>query len=468
MPDLGALGYRVYKHLGTGAFGEVWLAQDLNLWRVLALKTFDLRSAPNGNAPALEALRNDARLLAEIDHPNVVRVYAWHTIRDQHYLALQYVAGGSLADRLKKEGPLDWELAARYVADVGEGLLAVHARGIVHRDIKPANILWDRGKDEAMLTDFGVAARLTDPAAIAGSLPYMALEAFDGAVAPSLDVYSLASTLFHLATGSAPFPGRSISELKQQIPRGLPDVDLGCIGLPGPLEDVIRAGLTADAEKRPPMSEFVSTLRATLNQLLAGTLTMFRPVPEQPAPSAPPAPAPVDLRLIVSHQVGPGMFVPVAATHPQEPPSRITRDMKKVPPAPDQVRLRTGDRVRIEVVADRHGYLTVFNVGPTGNLNLLHPDDAGGLAAPSLVSAHRPLHVVDVEMMAPAGRERLFAVWSKRPLALAQLASLGDHGPTKASRPYRATRDMKRVKDVVGQFRPEDGGVVVVEVEHVA
>ena len=139
----------------------------------------------------------------------------------------------------------------------------------------------------------------------------------------------------------------------------------------------------------------------------------------------PPQPAPVDLRLIVSRQVGPGLYVPVVATHPQPSPSRLTRDMKKVPPSPDQVRLRTGDRVRIEVLASKEGYLTVYNVGPTGNLNLLFPE--GDVeSANSRIPPNRPLHILDVEMTPPAGRERLFAVWSHGPLRIEQLANLAD------------------------------------------
>jgi serine/threonine protein kinase len=457
LPHLGPCGYRVYKFLGGGAFGEVWLAQDLNLPRVVAVKTLKVNTAPDTRARALEALRNDAQLLADVDHHNVVRVHAWLTIRDQHYLVMQHVAGGSLADRLTKEGPLDWQPAARYVADVGEGLLEVHTRGIVHRDVKPANILWDPRKDEALLTDFGVAARLGDAAALAGSIPYMAPEAFDGEVSPSLDVYSLASTLFHLVTGSPPFPGPQISDLKQQIPRGLPDPDPRCQELPEPLERVIRAGLTAEPARRPAPREFVAALRGALNQLLADTMSL--PLGEGARA------VPADLRVNVSRQVDMGTYEPVASTHPFT--GRLTRDMKKVPAPPEQFHLRTGDRVRVEVVADRQGYITVFNVGPAGALNLLHPADLSSPAS-ARVEAHRPLHVVDVELTPPAGRERLFAIWARAPLPLNldQLQSFAEGGELVGSRPYRATRDMKRVQESVRQFPPEDRSVMVLELDH--
>jgi serine/threonine protein kinase len=189
------------------------LADDLNLGRPVALKTLRPRGSSTTGEQALKGLRHEARLLAALDHPHVVRVYAWRQAGDDQYLVLQYVAGGSLEDRLRRDGPIAWHIAARYIADVGDGLLAAHAQGVVHRDVKPANILWDSTADEALLTDFGIAARLADPGAAAGSPLYMAPEAFEGKVAPALDVYSLAPTFFRLVTGTAPFPAESVEAL---------------------------------------------------------------------------------------------------------------------------------------------------------------------------------------------------------------------------------------------------------------
>src|SRR5205085_11797703 len=144
-------------------------------------------------------------------HRNVTQVYAWReaaarsdAASREHCLVLQYIPGGSLADRVGREGPLPWQLAARYVADVAEGLLEVHARGIVHRDVKPANILWDPEADEALLTDFGISARLADASTAAGTPFYMPPEAFAGRTGPAQDVYGLAASLFWLLTASVP------------------------------------------------------------------------------------------------------------------------------------------------------------------------------------------------------------------------------------------------------------------------
>ncbi|MFI5460595.1 MAG: serine/threonine-protein kinase [Isosphaerales bacterium] len=207
-------GYNILRFLGSGGFSEIWLAEDLKLFRrKVALKMIKSRASQEKRQSALEALCNEAKLLVSIHHPNLVQVLGWVESEQDPVLVLQYVLGGSLADRLVREGPLEWQTAARYVADVGEGLLAVHAKGIVHRDVKPANILWDPEIDEALLTDLGVGARLGDATDLAGTIPYMAPEAFAGKVSPALDVYGMAATLYTLVTGHKPFAGPTIADL---------------------------------------------------------------------------------------------------------------------------------------------------------------------------------------------------------------------------------------------------------------
>jgi serine/threonine protein kinase len=459
-PDPFPGEFRIVRRLGEGAFGTVWLAEDVHLGRRVALKTIVAAGPSRPAEHTLARLREEARLLAAVRHRNVVQVHAWRETAPSprgaaaHYLVLQYVPGGSLAGRVREEGPLPWQLAGRYIADVAEGLLEVHARGIVHRDVKPANILWDPEADEALLTDFGIAVRLAEAGAAAGTPLYMAPEALAGQGGSAQDVYALAASLFWLVTGSAPFPGLTRAQIADQARLGLPDPDPRCTELPRPLEQLIRAGLTADPERRPDLSAFVTGLRGALNQLLADSLPA--------APGVPPG-----LRLTVSRQVDHHTFVPVATTQPQ--PERFLRDLRRVPPEPNQVDVRTGDRVRIEVETDRPGHVTVFNVGPTGNLNLLYPA-AWPVEGPPAVTGGQPLRLLDIELTPPAGQERLFALWTREPLPLRpdEMLSLAGTGRLPVSGPYRATRDMTRVRESVRQLRPEDWSVAVLNLCHLA
>lgn len=445
-------GYRILRLLGAGTFGEVWLAEDCALSRAVALKTIHAHLDTERQGRDLDALRGDARLLASLRHPHIVPVYAWIRQGKTDFLAMAYIPGGSLADRMRLAGqPLPWVEAARYIAEVAEGVVHLHERGVVHRDIKPGNILWDPERDEAILSDFGVAARLADDPGVAGTPGYMAPEVLDGRVSPAQDVYALAASLFRLITGERPFPARNVGELRSVLARGLPDPDPRCRHVPGPLERIIRAGLTATPERRPAANEFAASLRGALNQLLADRLPMSAPARD-----------PVELRLLISRQVDRDNFVPLAASHP--PAERQVRDMKAVPAPPESVTLRTGDRVRIEVVASRAGHVTVYNVGPTGNLNSLYPLSSGRTP----IEPGRPLHVLDVEMTSPTGVERLFAVWSREPLSLRldEVHSLVAPGGAAALAPYRATRDMVRIQEAVRRLDPEDWCVAVLEVEH--
>jgi serine/threonine protein kinase len=458
-PDPFPGEFRLLRRLGGGAFGEVWLAEDLSpLGRLVALKFLRPQGNADAHAAALAVLQNDARVLASLRHPHIVQVYTWRQpAASAPCLVLQYVAGGSLEDRVQRDGALPWYLAARYVVDVAEGLLQVHTRGIIHRDVKPANVLWDPERDEALLTDFGVAARLTDLGMEAGTPLFMAPEGFRGELSPALDVYGLAATLFWLVAAQPPFRAPDKSSLVRTIEAGLPNPDQRCAGLPAALERLIRAGLSPRARERPGLADFTAALRGTLNLLLADALTL-------PVPAAQGQQAPLDLRLLVSRQVDAHTCVPVAAS--QQSSERCLRDFRRVPPQPERVTLRTGDRVRLEVAASQPGYVAVFNVGPSGNLNLLYPADPAGPTGE--LPANQPLHILDVELTPPVGHERLFALWTRQPLPLRleELRSLAEPGPASGPGPYRATRDMVRVQQSIQQLHPQDRHVVVLELDH--
>ncbi len=461
LPDPFPGEFRIRRLLGEGAFGKVWLADDLRLGRAVALKTLRFPSDSADGPATLAALQKEAKFLAKFRHRNVVQIHAWRQAGDDHYLVMEYVRGGSLADLLKKEGPLPWHRAARYVADVAEGLLEVHAGGIVHRDIKAANTLWDSEHDEAKLTDFGVSGRLAEARTVAGTPLYMAPEAFRGRATAASDVYSLAATLFHLLTGEVPFPGPSWDELIQQCEAGIPEGDPRCKRIPEALERVIRVGLWTDAEKRPSLRGFIDMLRAALNHTITDALAT--PLQDRPVASGGAQPSPVTLRLVVSRRVGSDKWQPMATS---SPPRDVTRDVRRVPPRPQMARVRTGEPLRIEAVAGAAGYLAVLNVGPTGNLNLLYPVVEFGDSP--WVEAGQPVRLDDLKLTGPTGRERMFALWGKKPLPVGadELHGLAHGKGEGESRAYRASRDIIRVKQAVEQAGAGECRVVVLELEH--
>jgi hypothetical protein len=140
--------------------------------------------------------------------------------------------------------------------------------------------------------------------------------------------------------------------------------------------------------------------------------------------------------------------------------ARRLRDVQLVPDEPDRMELRTGDRLRIEVEVDRPGYVTVFNIGPTGNLNRLYPPPR---AQPVLVEPGRSLRVGEPMLTPPAGSERLVAVWSRTPLTVPLEELLDSVG---APGPYRATRNIVLLEESVRELPADDWHVAVVELEH--
>jgi serine/threonine protein kinase len=444
--------YQFRALLGEGSFGKVWLAYDLRLDVYVVLKVVRPEGGVERRSRALAQLENQAKKLARLKHPNIVRVHTWREAGGEHYLVMQYVPGKSLRDRLDAEGPLPWRLAARYVADAAEALGHVHAAGIVHRDITPANLLWHESSDEVLLTDFGLAVWLAEAGGeAAGTALYMAPEALEGRAGLAADVYGLAATLFHLITGQTPFPAATRQELHALIARGLPDPDPRCAVMPEGLERVIRWALAADPARRPGLAEFAADLRGRLNQLLADSLLL-----------PPGAAAGRAVRLTVARRGTDGDYTPIAAAQRELP--RMMRNLEVVPPEPEGVVLRTGERVRIEASASRDGYLTVFNVGPTGDLSLLYPAKTGDTSG---VAADQSVVIGDVLAQPPAGSERLFAVWSRGPLqvSLADVARQAA-GETPVSPAYRATRNLVLMEESVQRLPSEEWRAAVLVLEH--
>ena len=198
--------FSLERELGRGGMGVVFLARDVQLERPVAIKLL---------APALAArddmrrrFLREARLAAQCFHPHIVPI---HEVAEQGPLAwfvMGYVAGESLADRLRRAGPLPTDAVRRLGREIGWALAYAHERGVVHRDVKPENILLEDGTDRALIADFGIAVTSSGPHAsgeVAGTARFMAPEqAVGDAIDGRADLYALGVTLHLAATGQYP------------------------------------------------------------------------------------------------------------------------------------------------------------------------------------------------------------------------------------------------------------------------
>ena len=205
--ELIAGRYRLDKLLGAGASGRVFLATDEVAGRNVALKMFFAANARGG--AAYERFVREARLASTLRHPSLVEVYDVSVERG--FLVMEYLAGGSLAQRLAAGEKLAASQVRRMALDVIGGLEAAHHRGVVHRDVKPANIFFD-ARGTAKIGDFGVAHLVdlgqTQTGGLIGTLAYMSPEQITGApISIGADLYALGVTLFEVVTGRLPFLG---------------------------------------------------------------------------------------------------------------------------------------------------------------------------------------------------------------------------------------------------------------------
>ena len=215
-------GYRIMGTLGEGGMGIVYEAMQLSLDRTIALKV--VRSDLARKEKFVERFLREAKVAARIDHPNVVTIYDTGEADGHLYMALQYVPGGDLGSRIKRDGRLDEETALKIIAGCAKGLIAIHHTGLVHRDIKPSNIfLTSEGTPK--IGDLGLARniiddeKLTFTGDLVGTPSYMAPEQAKGLpdVDGRADIYSLGTSLYHLLTGTPPFHGSSPFLIGHQV-----------------------------------------------------------------------------------------------------------------------------------------------------------------------------------------------------------------------------------------------------------
>ncbi|HZN35925.1 MAG TPA: serine/threonine-protein kinase, partial [Pirellulaceae bacterium] len=247
-------GYEVLEELGRGGMGVVFKARQVGLNRLVALKM--ILAGEFASDAERSRFRAEAEATARLDHPHIVRVHEVGEQEGQLFLAMEYVAGGTLAE-VFASGPQSADEAARLVELLARAVEHAHQQGIIHRDLKPGNILL-QGKASPKIVDFGLAKRFsnattaghgaaTATGALLGTPSYMAPEQAAGGavpVGPAVDVYALGAILYEALTGRPPFRGQTaldtldqershepvpVRRLQPRVPRDLETICLKCL-----------------------------------------------------------------------------------------------------------------------------------------------------------------------------------------------------------------------------------------------
>ncbi len=269
--------YALRETIAAGSVGTVWRADDKVTGQSVAVKI--LRHEVAEQTDVVAAFREEGHVLAELDHPGVVRPRDFVSADGELALVMDLVEGTDLRRLLIGGGPLAPVVAARVLAQVCEALAAVHAAGIVHGDIKPGNILVPdpAGSPGVRLIDFGVAQRIQRPMGVTHATPeYVAPEVVDGAPAiPASDVYAVGIVLYEVLVGRGPFRGGSIDDVLRR--HGSCEA-VRLAGMPDRLWQLIVRCLQADTRSRPTAGQLGADLRAAIP-----ALTGLTPLPDDPA-----------------------------------------------------------------------------------------------------------------------------------------------------------------------------------------
>ena len=254
-------GHHVLRLLGQGGMGSVYLAHEELLQRLVAVKLLSRRFSADDDARA--RFLREARAMASVEHPHVVRVYGFGEHQGVAYLVMEFIEGATLADRLSQSGRLPVDQAVEIVRQVTQGLRAAWAKGIVHRDLKPSNMLVD-ALGQVHLADFGLAkpieasgTDLTSTGVILGTPAYMSPEQARGeAVDFRSDFYSLGIVLYEMLCGERPFAGGTAVEiLSRHLNEELPSVSSKRADVLPPVARLVAQMVRKEPAARPASHE---------------------------------------------------------------------------------------------------------------------------------------------------------------------------------------------------------------------
>ena len=258
--------YRIIKQIGRGGMADVYLAKDLILdGEEVAVKV--LRTNYQTDPIAVARFQREARAMADLDHPHIVRITDIGEEDGQQYLAMEYVAGLDLKRYIKEHYPLSNEEAVRIMGQILLAMRLAHAKGIVHRDLKPQNILLTPD-GTAKVTDFGIAVAfaetsLTQTNSMLGSVHYLSPEQARGSKATfQSDIYAMGIIFFEMLTGHVPYDGDSaVTIALQHFQKPLPSVIAENPSVPQSLENVV---IKATAKKLTDRYQTVSEMYVDL------------------------------------------------------------------------------------------------------------------------------------------------------------------------------------------------------------
>ena len=249
--------YYLAERLGEGGMAVVYKAYDTRLERDVAIKIIR-REAFSEEAldEVLKRFEREAKSLAKLSHPNIVKVHDFGEHEGSPYLVMEYLPGGTLKKLLGE--PIPWQYAVKLILPVARGVAYVHQRGVLHRDIKPANVLITES-GEPMLSDFGIAKLLegkqttvlTESGMAIGTPEYMSPEQWTGTTSPFSDQYSLGVVLYEMVTGRKPYEADTPGAiLIKQVTEPLPNPSKFISDLPYSMENILIKALAREPENR--------------------------------------------------------------------------------------------------------------------------------------------------------------------------------------------------------------------------